>query len=116
MSRASPSAADRAGAAGDGDGSGRRRWRLGGEVGEVGAEGVEELAGDEALEAAEDLGLGFAFGEAALGVGAGACEIAQAAGGDLLHRAVGVAVAAVVAAVAVAAPGGHGNGAGAAEG
>lgn len=61
MSRASPGAADGAGAAGDGDDLRRRRGTLRREVGEVGAEGVEELAGDEALEAADDFRLGFAF-------------------------------------------------------
>jgi hypothetical protein len=36
------------------------------EVGEVGLEGVVDLAGDVALEAAEDLEFGLAFGCAAV--------------------------------------------------
>src|SRR5580693_8072395 len=81
------------------DGGGERRSRLCG-VGEVGLEGVVDLAGDVALEAAHDLALGFAFGGAALDVGAGALAVAQAADGDEVKRSVGLAVAAVVEAVA----------------
>src|SRR5215210_3681012 len=90
-------------------------WGTPRDDGEVGAEGAVDLAGDVALEAADDLGLGLAFGGAALGVGAGAFAAAQAADGDHVQGAVGVAVAAVVEAVAVAAAGGDGDRAGAAE-
>src|SRR3954447_3937237 len=52
----------------DGDRRGIRGWWRGGaQVGRVGAEGVEELACDVALEAADDLALGLALGEASLG-------------------------------------------------
>src|SRR5687768_15978844 len=116
MSSASPGAAVRAGSAGDGDGGrGGGRERLD-EVGEVGAERVVGLAGDVALEAADDLLLGLALGDAPLGVGACAGAVAQAADGDHVQGAVGVAVAAVVEAVAVAAAGGDRDRAGAAEG
>jgi len=71
------------------------RWRLVAGL-QVADEGVVRLAGDVALEAADDLGLGLAFGGAALGVGAGALAVAQPADGDHVQRAVGVAVAAVV--------------------
>ena len=50
-----------------------------------------------------------------VGVGAGAFAVAQAADGDHVQRAVGVAVAAVVEAVAVGAPARDGDRAGAAE-
>ena len=46
---------------------------------EVGEQGVVELAGDVALEAADDLGLGLAFGGAALGVVAGALAVTELA-------------------------------------
>src|SRR5207244_2731705 len=63
---------------------------------QVGAEGVVGLAGDVALEAAEDFAsvesVGFSFG----GVGAGAWVVAEAADGDHVEGAVGLAVAAVV--------------------
>src|SRR5712692_1513257 len=72
---------------------------------EVGAECVVGLAGDVALEAAEDFAsvesVGFAFGC----VGAGAWAVAQAADGDHVEGAVGLAVAAVVEPVAVFAAG-----------
>jgi hypothetical protein len=68
MSSAGEGPADRPGAAGDGDdrvgASAAGAWL------QVGEQGVVDLAGDVALEAADDLGLGFAFGGAALGVGA----------------------------------------------
>ena len=69
-------------------------------VGEVGAQGVVDLAGDVALEAAHDFALGLAFGGAAFDVGAGALAVAQAADGDQVQRAVGLAVTAVVEAMA----------------
>src|SRR6266581_274551 len=86
---------DRAGAAVD---RGRVScWRDEGvEVGEVGAEGVVELAGDVALEAADDLGFGQALGGAPVGVGAGASAVAEPADGDQVECAVGLAVAAAV--------------------
>src|SRR4051794_1992498 len=102
MSRADRSA-DRSGAAGDGDDWGERSGR-GGLREQVGGEGVVDLARDVALEAADDLGLGLAFGGAPRGVGAWAVAVAQGADGDHVQRAVGVAVAAVVEAVAVGAP------------
>jgi len=49
------------------------------EVGEVGLQGVVGLAGDVALEAADDLAFGLALLGAARGVGLGASAIAQAA-------------------------------------
>ena len=89
--------ADGAGAAVDGDGV-ARALRV--QVSEVGGEGAVGLAGDVALEAADDLELGFAFGAAALGLGARAGAVAQAADSDQVKGAVGVAVAAVVEPVA----------------
>ena len=91
-----------------------RRWLV--EVGEVGLEGGVDLAGDVALEAAEDLALGLAFGRAALRVGACALAVAQTADSDQVQGPVGLAVAAVVEAVAGGLAGGRGDWAGAAEG
>src|SRR6266498_4636484 len=91
----------------------RRRREV--EVGEVGTEGVVELAGDVALEAADDLGFGQALGGATVGVGAGASAVAEAADGDQVECAVGVAVAAAVEPVSARASGGGGDRAGAAE-
>ena len=85
-------------AAHDGGRDGRSRLRLG--FGEVRAQGVVDLACDVALEAAHDFALGLAFGGASLGVGAGACAVAQATDGDQMKGAVGLAVTAVVEAVA----------------
>jgi len=70
------------------------------EFGEVCAEGVVDLAGDVALEAAHDFTLGFAFAGSAFGVGAGALAVAQATDGDQVQRTVGLAVAAGVEAMA----------------
>src|SRR3954471_21042008 len=103
MSSGRDRASDRSGAAGEGDDR-IARSRAGGLRQQVGDEGVVELAGDVALEAADDLGLGLAFGGAPRGVSAGAFAVAQATDGDHVQRAVGVAVAAVVEAVAVGAP------------
>src|SRR5438128_2230757 len=86
-----------------------------GEGGEVGAEGVVDLAGDVALEAADDLFLVQALGAVAVGVGARARAIAQSADGDQVERAVGFAVAAAVESVSGRAPGGGSDWAGAAE-
>src|SRR3954454_8240439 len=96
-------ASDRSGAAGDGDdrialSRALTLWE------QVGDECVVDLARDVALEAADDLGLGLAFGGAPRGVGARAFAAAQAADRDHVQRAVGVAAAAVVEAVAVGAP------------
>ena len=55
-----------------------------------------DLAGDVALEAADDLGLGDALGGASLDVGAGAWVAAQAAEDDAVEGGVGLAVAAAV--------------------
>src|SRR4029453_19326101 len=61
---------------------------------------VVDLAGDEPLEAADDLPFGLALGGAPGHVGAGARIPAQPAHGDHPQRAVGVAVAASVQPVA----------------
>src|SRR5450755_1646061 len=100
------------GAAHDGGRDDRSRLRG---VGEVVAEGVEDLAGDVAFEAAHDFALGLAFGGAAFDVGAGSVAVAQPADGDEVERSVGLAVAAVVEAVAGGLAGGRGDRAGAAE-
>jgi hypothetical protein len=78
-----------------------RGWGVGCEVGEVGCEGVVDLVGDRSFEAADDVGLAFALGGAALGVGLGAGAASEAVHGDHVERAVGLAVAAGVEAVAV---------------
>src|SRR5688572_7983039 len=116
MSSAAPCATDGTGAAGDRDGVGGS-WEsvVRGKVGEVCRERAVDLAGDVALEAADDLGLGLALGGAALCVCSGALAVAQAADGDHVQRAVGVAVAAVVEAVTVGASGGCRDWAGAGE-
>ena len=95
---------------------GGRDWgsRLRG-VGEVGEEGVVDLACDVAFEAAHDFALGLAFGGAAFDVGAGSVAVAQRADRDEVERSVGLAVAAVVEAVAGGLAGGRGDRAGAAE-
>ena len=59
-----------------------------------------DLAGDVALEAADDLRLGLAFGRAALGVGAGGRVRAQAGEHDPPQGVVGLAVTAGVEPVA----------------
>jgi hypothetical protein len=76
---------------------------------------VVGLAGDVALEAADDLGLGLALGDAALGVGAAALAVAQADDGDHVQGAVGVSVAVGVESMTVAAAAGDRDRAGAAE-
>ena len=94
-----------------------RSW-LGAGVGrgEVVAEGGVGLAGDVALEAADDLGLGLASRRCGVGVGAGARAVAQATDGDQVQGArLALAVAAVVEAVAGRLAGGGGDRAGAAE-
>src|SRR4051812_42874211 len=99
MSSGRDGASDRSGAAGNGDDR-VARSRAGGVREQVGDHGVVELARDVALEAADDLGLGLAFGGAPRGVGARAFAVAQAADRDHVQRAVRVALAAVVDAVA----------------
>src|SRR5208282_4626478 len=71
-------------------------WR--GPVGfdEIRAQRVVDLASDVALEAAHDFEFGLSLGGAPLRVGAGALAVAQAADGDEVKSAVGLAVAAVV--------------------
>src|SRR5712691_1014236 len=64
MSMVSSRDPGRSGAAGDRDRLAGWCWRWE-EAGEIGAEGVVELAGDVALEAADDLAFGEAFGGAA---------------------------------------------------
>jgi hypothetical protein len=108
-------AADEAGAAGDGDGVAWSRGLQFAEVGEVGVQGVIGLACDVALQAADDLALGFALTGASGGVGLGAGAVAQATDGDRVQGAVGVAVTAIVQPVARGASGGRGDRAGAAE-
>ena len=72
----------------------------GGEVGEVGAEGGVDLAGDVALEAAYDFALALSFAGAACGVGLGTLAVAQSADSDEVQRAVGLAVSTGVEAMA----------------
>src|SRR5207244_7389319 len=100
--------ADRSCSAVDSDRS-RGRHGRGAEVGEVGAEGVVELAGDVALEAADDLGFGQALGGATVGVGARASAVAEPADGDQVECTVGLAVAAAVEPVSARASRGGGE-------
>src|SRR6516164_8456521 len=97
--------ADRSCSAVDGDRSLCRHGRCA-EVGKIGAEGVVELAGDVALKAADDFGLGQSFGGATVGVGAGASAVAESADGDQVECAVGLTVAAAVEPVSARASGG----------
>src|SRR5271169_7216362 len=90
-------------------------WRLRVGFGEVRAQRVVDLARDVALEAAHDFELGLSFGGASLRVCAGALAVAQAADGDEVQGAVGLAVATVVEAVTDGLARGGGNGAGAAQ-
>src|ERR1035438_10864113 len=66
------------------------------DVGEVGAEGVVDLAGDVAFETADDFALGLAFGGAAFDVGAGAFAVAHSGDGGQVQSAGGLAGAAAV--------------------
>jgi len=75
----------------------------------------EHFAGDVALEAAHDLGLGLAFGGAAGDVVLGGLMAAHADQGDAPQGAVGLAVAAAVQPVPVGAAGGDGYRGGSAE-
>ena len=62
--------------------------------------GLENFAGDVALDASHDFFFGFAFGEAAGDVVTGGLVAAHAHDQDVVQCAVGVAVAASVEAVA----------------
>jgi len=66
----------------------------------------EDFAGDVALEAAHDLGLGLALGSAASHVVPGGLVAAHADQGDAPQGAVGLPVAAAVQPVPVSPPGG----------
>src|SRR5450631_3819183 len=112
MSSAGSVDSEAGGAAHDGGRDDRSRLRG---VGEVGAEGVEDLARDVALEAAHDFALGLAFGGATYDVCAGALAVAQPADSNEVKRPVGLAVTPVVEAVAGRFAGGGGNRTGAAE-
>src|SRR5665213_2848775 len=95
---------------------GRRDWPwLWLAVAEVRTEGVVDLAGEVALEAAHDFALGLAFGGSAFDVSAGSLAVAQATDGDEVKRPVGLAIAAVVEAMAGRFAGGGGNRTSAAE-
>ena len=113
MSRAVSGDAGGAGAADDRGDLGRRDWV--GVLGEVCAECVVDLAGDVALQAAEDLAFGLALGGASLRVGACALAVAQPADGDEVQCPVGLAVAALVEAVSSRLAGRCGHWAGVAE-
>src|SRR5947209_8761494 len=67
---------------------------------EIGAEGVVRLAGDVALEAAEDLASVEPVSGPFAGVGAGAVAVAEPADGDHVQGPVRLAIATVVEAVA----------------
>ena len=70
----------------------------------AGGEDGEDLAGDVALEASDDLGLGQPFGGASGGVGPGAGVVTQPAKYDDVEGVVRPAVAATVESVAVGPP------------
>src|SRR5271163_635194 len=89
-------------------------WRLRVGFGEVRAQRVVDLACDVALEAAHDFELALSLCGASSRVCASALAVAQAADGDEVQSAVGLAVAAVVEAVTDSLARGGGNGAGAA--
>src|SRR6186997_2071427 len=72
---------------------------------EVGAEAVVGLAGDVALEAAEDLASVEAVGGPFCRVGAGALAVAESADRDHGEGSIGLSIAAVVEAVAGGAAG-----------
>src|SRR5688572_22208152 len=58
------------------------KWVRGTVLDDQGGQRVEDLAGDVALQASDDFGLRQAFVGAALGVGAGAWVVAEAAKND----------------------------------
>lgn len=74
------------------------------EGGEVGAECSVELAGDLALEAADDLLFGAPFGKSALHVGLDVIAISESDDDDHVKGSVGLAVAGVVEAVSAGSP------------
>jgi hypothetical protein len=76
---------------------------------------VEDLAGEVALQAADDLGLRQAFVSAALGLGASAWVVSEAAKNDEVERIVGATVTAAVEPVAVGASAAGGDRRGAVE-
>jgi hypothetical protein len=61
-----------------------------------GGDDLIDLPGEVALEAADGFAAGFAFGDAAGEVVAGAGVAAQPAQGDAVERGIGLAVAAAV--------------------
>ena len=65
-----------------------------------------DLASDVSLEAADGLAAGFAFGDAAGEVVAGACVPAQPGQGDAVEGGVGLSVAAAVEAATAGLAGG----------
>jgi hypothetical protein len=69
-----------------------------------------DLAGDVALEAADDVASAEALGLAALGVGAGGGVPAESADGDAVEGGVGGSVAGSVEAVSVGVSAGCGDG------
>jgi hypothetical protein len=77
-----------------------RRWRFG-RAGQVADDGVVDLAGDVALEAADDLFFGLAFGGAPGHVVLGALVPREAVQHDEIQGAVGLAVTAAVEAMPV---------------
>src|SRR6266540_2879840 len=81
----------------------------------IGAQCVVGLAGDVALEAAEDLASVEAVGGASGNVGARLVTVSEPADGDHVQGPVGLAVAAVVEAVAGGAAGAGGDRGGAAD-
>src|SRR5436309_915053 len=85
------------------------------ECAEVGAEGVVGLAGDVALEAAEDLASVESVCGPLAGVGAGAVAVAEATDGDHVQRPVRLPIAAVVESVSARASGAGLDRGGAAE-
>ena len=91
------------------------KWVRGTVLDDQGGQRVEDLAGDVALQASDDFGLRQAFVGAALGVGAGAWVVAEAAKNDNVERVVGATVAAAIEPVAVGASAAGGDRCGAAE-
>src|SRR5829696_7510841 len=91
------------------------KWVRGTVLGDQHGQGVEDLAGDVALQAADDLGLRQAFVSAALGLGACGGVLAEAAKNDNVERVVGATVAAAIEPVAVGASAAGGDRCGAAE-
>jgi hypothetical protein len=91
------------------------KWVRGSVLGDQGEQGVEDLAGDVALQAADDLGLRQAFVSAALGVSARPCVIAEPDENDDVECIVGATVTAAIEPVSVGASAAGGDRRGAAE-